>query len=104
MTVLRSIHVNEYCFRSALYPKAAGSRLLQPLLLGPITVSTQMHRQLHLLWTQQCFQKCKEMLILLHWPSERTNPVTSHAVVLQDGGALAPKAITKQPFFFKMLH
>ncbi len=47
--------------------------------------------------------KCKEMLILLHWPSERTNPVTSHAVVLQDGGSLAPKAITKQPFFFKMV-
>ncbi len=43
------------------------------------------------------------MLILLYWPSERTNPVTSHAVVLQDGGALAPKAITKQPFFFKMV-
>ncbi len=44
------------------------------------------------------------MLILLYWPSERTNPVASHAVVvLQDGGALAPKAITKQPFFFKMV-
>ncbi len=43
--------------------------------------------------------KCKEMLILLYWPSERTNPMTSHTVVLQDGGALAPKAITKQPFF-----
>ncbi len=47
--------------------------------------------------------KCKEMLILLYWPSERTNPVTSHAVVQQDGGTLAPKAITKQPFFFKMV-
>ncbi len=47
--------------------------------------------------------KCKEMLILLYWPSDRTNPVTSHAVVQQDGGALAPKAITKQPFFFKMV-
>ncbi len=38
-----------------------------------------------------------------YWPSERTNPVTSHAVVLQDGGALAPNAITK-PFFFKINH
>ncbi len=47
--------------------------------------------------------KCEEMLILLYWPSERTNPVTSHAVVLQEGGALAPKAITKQPFFLKMV-
>ncbi len=47
--------------------------------------------------------KCKEMLILLYWPSERTNPVSSHAVVLQDGGTLAPKAITKQPFFFKIV-
>ncbi len=43
------------------------------------------------------------MLILLYWPSERTNPVMSHAVALQDGGALAPKAITKQPVFFKMV-
>ncbi len=34
---------------------------------------------------------------------ERTNPVTSHAVVLQDGGTLALKAITKHPFFFKMV-
>ncbi len=32
---------------------------------------------------------------------EQTNPVMSHAVVLQDGGARAPKAITKHPFFFK---
>ncbi len=39
------------------------------------------------------------MLILLYCPAERTNPVTSHAVVLQDGGALAPKAITKHHFF-----
>ncbi len=43
------------------------------------------------------------MLILLYWPLERINPVTSHAVVLQDSGTLAPKAITKQPFFFKMV-
>ncbi len=57
MTVLRSIHVNKYCFRSALYPKPAGSWHLQPLILhGPIAVLTQMHRQWHLLWTQQCFQ------------------------------------------------
>ncbi len=41
--------------------------------------------------------------ILLHWPTERTNPVTSYAVVLQDGGTLAPKAITKHPFLFKMV-
>ncbi len=27
----------------------------------------------------------------------------SHAVVLQDGGALALKVITKHPFFFKMV-
>ncbi len=47
--------------------------------------------------------KCKEMLILLHWSSERTNLVTSHTVVLQDGGALSPKAIMKHPFFFKMV-
>ncbi len=108
MTVLRSIHVNEYCFRSALYPKPAGSRLLQTLiLLGPIAVSTQMHRQLHLLWTQQCFQghlppfQSKRVFKIL--AIGRTSPVTSHAVVLQDGGTLAPKAITKQPFFFKMV-
>ncbi len=43
------------------------------------------------------------MLILLHWPSERTDPVTSHAVVLQDGGPLAPKAIKKRHIFFKMV-
>ncbi len=47
--------------------------------------------------------KSKEMLVLLYWPSELTNPVTYHAVVLHDCGALAPKAITKQPFFFKMV-
>ncbi len=96
------------CFRSALYPKPAGSRLLQTLiLLGPIAVSTQMHRQLHLLWTQQCFQghlppfQNKHVFKIL--AIGRTNPVTSHAVVQQDGGTLAPKAITKQPFFFKMV-
>ncbi len=48
-----------------------------------------------------CVFKSKEMRILLYWPEERTNPVTSHVKVLQDGGALAPKAITKHPFFFK---
>ncbi len=48
--------------------------------------------------------KCKEMVIILYWPSKRTNPMTSRAVVLQDGGALAPKAITKQPFFFFINH
>ncbi len=47
--------------------------------------------------------KNKKMPILLNWPTERTNPVMSHMVVLQDGGALAPKAITKHPFFFKMV-
>ncbi len=30
--------------------------------------------------------------------------MTSHAVALQDGGALASKAITKHPFFLKWLH
>ncbi len=43
------------------------------------------------------------MPILLNWPKKRTNPVMSHEVVLQDGGVLALKAITKQPFFFKMV-
>ncbi len=54
------------------------------------------------LWVKITFvcSKSKEMLILLYWPAERTNPVTSHIVVLQDGGALAPKAIIKHPFFF----
>ncbi len=51
---------------------------------------------------QACVQNVKKCL-LLYWPSERTNPMTSHAVILQDGGALAPKAVTKQPFFFKMV-
>ncbi len=52
----------QYCFRSSLYPKPAGSRLLQPLLLGPIAVSTQMHRQLHLLWLNGAFK-----VIFLHF-------------------------------------
>ncbi len=43
------------------------------------------------------------MLVLLYWSLERTNPMTSHAVALQDGGALASKAITKHPFFLKMV-
>ncbi len=47
--------------------------------------------------------KNKEMPILLYWPMERTNPVMSHTVVLQDGSTLALKAITKHPFFFKMV-
>ncbi len=114
MTVLRSIQVNEYRFRSALYPKPAGSRLLQPLLLGPpyrlkcIGNCTyyglnSAFKVIFLHFKTFVCSKCKEMLILLHWSSERTNPVTSHAVVLQDGGALASKAITKQTFFFKMV-
>ncbi len=37
-------------------------------------------------------------------PSEQTNPVTSHAVVLQDGIALAPKLSQNTFFSFKWLH
>ncbi|MGL5581767.1 MAG: hypothetical protein ACRDCE_12535, partial [Cetobacterium sp.] len=55
---------------------------------------------------QRCVKK-EEMLILLYWPMEQTTSVTSHAVVLQDGGTVAPKALTKHPcllyiFFIKV--
>ncbi len=104
MAVLTSIHVVDFRFTTS--STCNGSRLR----LGPHTVSDQMHKHLHLLWAQQFFQVClppfkqacdqkvKKCLYisLLNWPMGRTNPVMSHAVILQDGGALASKAI-----FFK---
>ncbi len=58
MAVLMSIHVNAICFRPQT---RADSQLLPPVtavMLGPLTVSAQMHEQLHLLWAQQSFQVC----------------------------------------------
>ncbi len=47
--------------------------------------------------------KFKEMLILLYWSSSEPTPWRHTLWYRKMAGALAPKAVTKHPFFFKMV-